>query len=217
MLIRPKTSLLIEVARSRMGLFTRRRLRLIVAKAASGALPNAAWLAWPPLLRNTISWSETYGVYAAPAPNDAGQLIVPVATRYPAAERAIHPYLAAGFAAPVPDNGVPQRHYDVRNDSAFTAAFGLVQAASVNGLEVLAAVNLIVLPPCAAADFTSQTDLYVWAAPDVSSGTTAAVAPEHAIRIPLSSSGQRAKYYYGDLFTVHKPTMIEDEASHNDS
>lgn len=195
-------NLMIEVAPLRMRALSDGGLRVALAKSGSRGDASVVWLAWQPLLYNTVSWTESYGVFAAQTPGRAGELIIPVASRYPAINRAIHSFAGTRFLAAVRDAAVLPGRYDVRNDGKTTLAFGLLQAVTLNTSRLLTPVNLIALPPGCAADFRSQSEIYLWADAGAASATTTAGVPEHAIHIPLTSSITTMSCRYDDLFSV---------------
>ncbi len=134
---------------------------LAVGKSAGNGPPNVVWLAWAPSGSDTIAWGDAYGVFAAHVPGAGAPLNV-LAAIHPAAERALYPFVGERFAAPGAGGRIPRRHYNVRNDAPFAAAFGLLQAATLNGAAVAAPVNAVVLPPGFTADFSAMTKLHVW-------------------------------------------------------
>jgi hypothetical protein len=205
-----RSALTIEIDPAYAGTFVESGLRIAVAKSAPDSRPNAVWLAWRPSPSNTVVWRECYEVYAARVPSRAGERIVPVA-RHPAVGGASHPFLGSQFGAPVRAEHVYGRCFDVRNDAAMTAGFGLVQAAAINASHRAAPLNLVALPPGFSADFTSDAELHIWVACDVAGGTAVAVVPDDAIRIPLGERHARARYTYADIFTIVVKLSIENE------
>jgi hypothetical protein len=161
----------IEVADPGLRFLARSGTRLVLAKAALGHAPTVAWLAWDPARLNTVTWHETYGIYAADIPEHDGAPIRLRTSVYPARERSLYLYRDPAFGNPHPSERIPPGHVDVSNASASAAAFGLVQTATVNGDVVRAPVNAVVLPPAFTADFNAVTTVHVWAQAGVAGGT----------------------------------------------
>jgi hypothetical protein len=170
----------IEVAEPGLRFLVRSGTRLVVAKAAPGRPPTVAWLAWDPARVNTVTWHETYGIYAADIPEHDGAPVRLRTSVYPARERSLYLYRDPAFGEPHPSERIPPGHVDVSNASPSAAAFGLVQTATVNGGLVRAPVNAVVLPPAFTADFTAITTVHVWAQTGVAGGTIVPNAPRNA-------------------------------------
>jgi hypothetical protein len=160
-----------------------RGVHIAIAKPAGIVAPNVVWLAIRPSLSSTITWDDTYGIFAADVPNRAGARIDIRAFVHPAIAQTLYPFLGAAFGDPVVARDVPRGHYDVRNASSFRAAFGLLQAADVDGALTLAPVNAAVVPARMRANFSAVEDVFVWLQADVSGGTAIAGIPPEAIRI----------------------------------
>lgn len=161
----------IEVADPGLRFLARSGTRFVLAKSAVGRPPTVAWLAWDPARLNTITWHETYGIYAADIPEHDGAPIRLRTSVYPARERSLYLYRDPAFGHPHPSERIPPGHVDVSNASPSAAAFGLVQTATVNGGVVRAPVNAVVLPPAFTADFTAVATVHVWAQTGAAGGT----------------------------------------------
>jgi hypothetical protein len=180
--------------------------RLAIGKSVGSAPPSAAWLAWVPSGSNTIVWSETYGVFAARVPGASAAPLQLLASVHPAAERTIYPFLGDAFAEPSPAHDIPRRHYDVRNDAPFAAAFGLLQAATLNGAAVVAPVNAVVLPPGFIADFSAMAKLYVWAQRGPLAGAPVAHVPADAAVVEFAPGDAAKHYRYDSASAVFVPS-----------
>ena len=180
--------------------------RLIVAKSFGSSRPNVAWLAWAPLARNVVSWDESYGVYAAEIASSHGEIARVVALVQPARDGCLYAFSGDAFAAPSAAPGIVSGHYDVRNDATFTASFGLVQGALVNGTPVLSPLHGVVLPPGLTADFTRGRHVYVWAERGLASGGVIATIPPDAAVITLEAQRNTARYAYDRVAKAFRPS-----------
>jgi hypothetical protein len=169
--------------------------RIVIAKHGSEGSGNVAWLAWAPSGSDTVTWDETYGLFAAEAAlRDGGVLRISSALES-VLDRSIYPFSGSGFGAPERTSHIPARHYDVRNESATAMAFGLLQSAAVNGAVRRSALNAAVVPASFTADFAALTTLSIWVQPNAESGSIVRVPPDATV---LSLAGEprtlRCKY-----------------------
>jgi hypothetical protein len=189
-------TLTLEIAEASHRLLVGSGMRLVVAKTAAGSAPGVAWLAWDPAPVNTVTWNETYGIYAAEIPEHDGAPIRLVASVYPARERSIYPYRHAAFAEPLASQRIPPRHFDVCNEATSSTAFGLLQAAAINGEFVRSPVNAVVLPHSFTADFAAVTTLHVWTQTAVAGGTIAPDRPRNGRVIAFDSDRPARRFRY---------------------
>ncbi len=175
-------------------------MRLAIAKPAGVLPPNVVWLACDPAPRTTIVWGETYGVFGADVPPRESSPISIRCARYPAAQRALHPFRGDRFGPPVALEAIPAGHYDVANQASLTAVFGLLQSAVVNGTRVRSPVNVATLTPGSRADFVAVTRLYLWVGPVAETGSTLAQLPAGAAPIDFSfeDSAKRFRFAAAD-------------------
>jgi hypothetical protein len=189
-------TLTLEIAEASLRFLMRSGTRLVMAKAVAGGAPGVAWLAWDPARINTITWQETYGLYAADIPEHEGAPIRLIANVYPAVDRSIYAYRDAAFTEPRASKRIPARHFDVSNESTSSTAFGLLQAATVNGELVRSPVNAVVLPRAFTADFAASTTVHVWTQTAVAGGTIAPDRPrnDRAVAFAPGQPARRLRY-----------------------
>jgi hypothetical protein len=141
---------------------------VVVARPAGGGIPNVAWVVHRPLLANTVTWQESYGIYASSAEIVNGaQLTQMSQTPYPAHADATYALNPAGFFGPPCSGGVRNAYsavneYDNRSGKGYLT-MGLYQDASVNG--VPAQGNAVSAAPViyrSTAVMTPFTTVYLW-------------------------------------------------------
>jgi len=165
---------------------------VVVAKPAGNADPNVAWLTLEVVPRTTVSWRESrYGVYASGTAVSGGAVVEFLDRVAPAIDRMTYRFGGGGFGEPVAVAGVPSGHYDVRNETASPATFGLVQSATVNGSEHLSPVHAVVVPPGFTADFAAAAKLYVWVRSRIAAGSI--VAPSADVTTIAFDRERRAR------------------------
>jgi hypothetical protein len=190
---------------------TSRRHRIVTGRAGAGTVPSVVWTAVPPAVLVTITWSDTYGLFAGTVPGQGGSSIEIVASLYPARDRATYVFRDGALSDPATEPRIPKNHYDVKNATPEAAAFGLLQAVSVSGRHSLCPVKLVVLPAGAAADFVPDRHIVVWTDADAASGTVVAHVPARALVISYTSgiATQRCRY------DVDADAFFLDSEAHN--
>jgi hypothetical protein len=196
----PTRTLVLELGEPDLRALIQCNSRVALAKASGSAPLNAIWLAWAPAAVTTVVWTETYGLYAGAIPQRSGASIRVVASVQPAAERASYAFLGHAFAPPVVAADLPRRHYEIRNVSRSPAAFGLLQAATIDGVLVTAPLNAVVLPPDVGADFAHFDTVYLWLQAGVFGATVAAHISQATTTI-VYAAGERVKRYRYDART----------------
>ena len=169
---------------------------LVIAKQTGNGDPNVAWLAWVPAARNVITWDDSFGLYASELPASHGSVPQILDFVYPARDGAAYPFAGAQFASPHDRARIPHAHYAVSNAAPFTATFGLVQSALLNGRLVCAALNAVALPPGLTADFSPGAKLYVWTEGVLESGAVVSGVPARATVIDFDRASTAAHYRY---------------------
>jgi hypothetical protein len=175
--------------------FNRRRHGIVVAKRGRDGAPVVVWAYWAPSRLDALSWRDVCGIYAGHMSDREPLRIAVKASVYPARDRSSYVFGCDGFAPPAPDGRIPAGHYDVTNGSPFTAVFGLVQTAIVNGRRLTGVVNAAMLAPTVAADFALRPELHVWTAADAVPGTILAV-PDQSVTIRFGPGGMLRRCRY---------------------
>jgi hypothetical protein len=170
-------------------------VKLAVCKSPRGVPPSVVWLAWQPLRLNTLSWSETYGIFAAEVPDRPQEPIKPMVQIHPARQRAVYRFSGDAFAGPFRELSVPHRHYGVYNEASFAAGFGLLQSVTLNYTRLIVPVNLAVLPPGFVADFTAVDTFHLWLQRRVIGGTIITSVPSGSSLV-LAETGGVQHYRY---------------------
>lgn len=151
--------------------------RITIGRSVNGGSPNVAWLVFSPLMNNTITWEEDYGLYASTTNLMNGASIYPMsATASPAMEASTYPFLPSmSFGIPV-QHAAPAGSFGVQNAAPPAAfpmlTFGLMQSAEVNGagtpFQVASAMPVLSQQ---SAVLTPSLTIYVWLQAMYGSGT----------------------------------------------
>ncbi|MDI1434878.1 hypothetical protein [Polyangium sorediatum] len=149
---------------------------IVVAKPNAGGMPNVAWLVYRPLLGNTVTWEEQYGIYASNVDIINGaQLTQMSKSEFPALDNKSYPLTAAGFFGPPSTGGSPGSYTAVNqydNLPKGYLTFGLFQDAVVDGTPALGnAVSAAPVIYNSTAVMTPFTTVYLWVQSQVVSNT----------------------------------------------
>lgn len=143
--------------------------QLIIAKPADSPVgkPNVSWLSLKPWESNTITWVESYAIYASLDQVQASAAIHQVsATHYPATDGACYPFNPdTTFGATAAQPPVPVGSYGVINKMPQPSpmTFGLAQSAKHNTHSIgLSPINAQAVPYNHSVVFTPYTTVWVW-------------------------------------------------------
>lgn len=166
---------------------------VVVAKPTGGGTPNVAWVVYRPLLANTMTWEEDYGIYASNADIVNGaQLTQMSQTPYPAHADATYSLNPAGFFGPPSSGGVAnsysaENEYDNLPKGYLT--MGLYQDASVNGTPVQGnAVSAAPVIYQSTAVMTPFTTVYLWIQSSVVSNTVVTTVTSPMTKVTFGGS-----------------------------
>jgi hypothetical protein len=152
---------------------------IVIAKPVASSNPNVAWLSFDPFGSNTVTWDESYGIYASTTQFQNGATINKMSEApYPAQDGTLYTLTpSAVFTGPsTSGNPPPAGTFEVINNmppSQYPAlTFGLEQKATVNGSAQQATpLNAQVVLATQTAMFTPLTTVFVWLQANLSSGT----------------------------------------------
>jgi hypothetical protein len=209
--MRQRYRLVIEAGEAALRNLTEAQRSIVVAKRTGNAIPDVVWLAWHPSIRNVITWDDSYGLYASEIPTSHGSVPQILDFVYPARDGAAYPFAGTMFASPHDRDGIPRGHYDVDNSAPFTATFGLVQTALLNGILICSRLNAVALPSGLTADFSPGTTLYVWTDGGLQSGAVISRIPDDATVIDFSRTRTARCCYDTDTRSFVRVTTAFEE------
>jgi hypothetical protein len=199
-------SIAFEIDAPAIGAFSATGSRIVIARHGGDGRANVAWLAWTPSGSDTVSWGESYGLFAAgPALREGSGLRI-AATLDAAQDRSVYPFSGGAFGAREQTPNVPLGHYDVRNESPGAMAFGLIQTATLNGAQRCSPLNAVVVAPQLSADFIALTSVSIWVQRDTESASIVRV-PATAAVISFSAD-RRAGCRYDPKSAAFVCTLI---------
>lgn len=153
---------------------------VVVAKPNAGGPPNVAWTVFRPVISNTMTWEEQYGIYASNTDIVNGARLVQMSrTEYPAVAGKTYALNAAGFFGPPSGGGSPGCYTAVNEFNNLPKGyltFGLFQDAVVNGVATRG--NAVSATPVLfnrAAPMAPFTTVYLWIQSQVTSNMVVTV------------------------------------------
>jgi hypothetical protein len=178
---------------------------VVVAKPNAGGAPNVAWVVYRPLIDNTMTWEEQYGVYASNADLTNGALLYQMSkTEFPAVESMVYPLNAAGFFGPPSSGGgKPGSFYAQNGYNNLPKGYltmGLYQNANVNGSQISAsAVSAAPVIYNSTAEITPFTTIYLWIQSQVVSNSvvTTVTSPQSIVTFGGSVTTVSLRYDAG--------------------
>ncbi|HET9627680.1 MAG TPA: hypothetical protein VFP84_40260 [Kofleriaceae bacterium] len=149
---------------------------VVVAKPNAGGFPNVAWVVYRPLISNTMTWDDKYGIYASNSDIINGaQLTQMSQTEFPAVDGKNYVLNSAGFFGGPSSGGEPGSYSAVNQYNNLPKGyltFGLFQNARINGQEVSGnAVSAAPVIYQSTAVMTPFTTVYLWIQSQVKSNT----------------------------------------------
>jgi hypothetical protein len=109
--------------------------KVVIVKEAEGSSVDVAWVTFPPFEINSVSWEETYGVYAS-CSSIEGTAKIAKSSYAEASEKQSYEFAEGIFQPPVPDSSLGNSTYEVKNSMTDTdmLTFGLAQNVVANGV-----------------------------------------------------------------------------------
>lgn len=187
--------------------------KIVVAKPSTdSSAPNVAWIVFNPLENNTITWEDSYGIYASNAEIQNGALLVQTSqVPFPATPGLIYDFTDAGVFTQGQTGGQPNV-YSVRNEYSKKPyiTIGLYQNANVNGNTVLAnAVSAAGVIYKFTALIIPYTTVYVWAQSQVKSNTVVTNVSSPQTAVPLAANKPSASLQYNPPTGTFTPQSEE--------
>ena len=174
---------------------------VVVAKPEGGGRPNVAWIVYRPLLVNSITWEEEYGMYASNAEIVNGARLDQLSrTDYPAAKGTRYPFGPEGFFGPPTSGGAPGSYTatnEFDNQPKRYLTMGLYQDAVVNGSA--AKGNAVSAAPViyqSTAQMTPFTTVYLWIQSSVVSNTVVTTVTSPMTKVLFGGPVERAALRY---------------------
>lgn len=145
--------------------------QVVITKQTGGGDTSVAWVAFKPLTNNTVTWEDTYWLYASTSQVENGATIN-MMSQAPALETKQIGFDTV-FSGAKAGTVLPQGTYGVLNSDQDNRAmvFGLAQAANVSGTGFPASpINASLVPKNQPATFTPLDVVQVFLASHTSNG-----------------------------------------------
>lgn len=174
---------------------------VIVAKPTGGSQPNVAWVVYRPLINNTLSWEENYGIYASNADVQNGARLSQMSsTPFPAVPSMLYTMQPSGSITGPNSGGSPNTYSILNSYNNLPKGFitmGLYQNASLDGSPIKGnAVSAAPVIYNSTANMTPLTTVYLWLQSQVLSNTVVTTVTSPMTRVTLSGSSPVAALQY---------------------
>jgi hypothetical protein len=194
---------------------------VVIAKPTSGGAPNVAWVVYRPLIANTVSWTENYGIYASNAEVQNGASLVQMsATPYPAVPSMQYTMTASGGILGPTSGGTPNSYTITNAYNNLPKGYltmGLFQAANVNGTDVIGnAVSAAPVIYNSTATMTPYTTVYLWTQSQVISNTVVTNVTSPMTQLLLSATNNTANLSYNAASGTFVPVTANLKALADD-
>ncbi len=165
--------------------------------AADPISTAVAWQVFQPIENNTVSWIESYSLYATTVPlNNGNVLTLDAVTAAPAIPGFIYTFSGG------PLQGAPGKDgmFNLSNEmGSGSYSFGLAQSATVNNQPTpLAPLNATPMLFNQTAQFTPPTTVAIFLSTCTSNGTVIPGISANALVIPLSSASSTVNVGFND-------------------
>lgn len=193
---------------------------IVVAKPSASGAPNVAWIVYRPLIANSISWEEEYGIYASNAELVGGASLNQISTvPSPAAFGKLYTFLAHGSFSPPGPGGQPDSFSVLNSYNNLPKGYltvGLYQDAKVDGQLLQGnAVSAAQVMYKSTAIITPYTTVYLWTQSQVKSNTVVTNVTSVQTKVSFGGGASTVSLTYDSStgkFIPGSPSMAAAEA-----
>jgi len=163
--------------------------------AETGNLP-VAWLSFSPFMSNSVTWQESYYLYATTTVITSGATIQETSqTPAPAQEGPIYTFAQGIFTPGAQGSALT---YNMLNSQGSTLTFGLAQMATVNGNNATAPLNAVTILNNENASFTPIETISIFLSSFNNNGTVISQVASTALVVELTSQEPVANVGFND-------------------
>ncbi len=183
---------------------------VVTSPLASGNLP-VAWINFQPLEENTVTWMESYNIYATNQTLTAGATIVQTSVTGAPVQLGWNYTFQQGQFTGTSGTGTT---FNVTNQQGGMFNFGLSQQAMVNNVSVMAPLNAIPVLNGESATFTPEETVSIFLSNSVNNGVVLSQVASNALPVTLTSQNATANIGFTDstnsFYLVAAPTQTAD-------
>jgi hypothetical protein len=171
-------------------------ITVVKGVAAAGIMP-VAWLQFRPMESNFVSWAAAYYAYATQTALQPGARIMRTSHSNGIVQAGLlYTLNAAGVFVGTPSAG--NLTLGIANGHGDALGFGLAQAATINGVPVLAPVNAALLLNGERAAFTPDETVSVYLSPFIDNGVLLSDVDAGALRVMLTPQAPAVSIGFND-------------------
>jgi hypothetical protein len=177
---------------------------VVVAKPNNGGAPNVNWVVFRPLIKNSMSWEENYGIYASNTDLISGGVLNQMSqTPYPAVPAALYTIQPSGAFTGPAGTRPPGSYYALNSYNNLpkgVLTVGLFQNAEVNGDAVKGnAVSAAQVLYNSTAEITPYTNVYLWVQSQVVSNSVVTKVTSPQTQVTFGGSVTSVSLAYDPL------------------
>lgn len=173
---------------------------IVLAKAFSDSPSNVAWVSCAPFQTNTISWDNSYGMYAVVSmasgkiqPQSTTSIGIASGMYYNFGPTPVFTGPFSGENAPPPGSFRVFNLMPPSNNPSFV--FGLIQNVTANGVALNSSPTTAqVVPANQLATFTPLDTIYVWLQSGVAAGAVLSIPPLAGDSFAVSSRATKVDF-----------------------
>eukprot|EP01132_Coremiostelium_polycephalum_P005732 gene5732-7129_t len=143
--------------------------KVCIVKSVDDKVGNVVWLTFRPFQANTVTFTETYGLYASSQKIQQGTVLTRLSDVKVAQNGYSYPFNSSGFFDPA--SGRVDKGFGVKNNYGESLTFGLTQTANVNGSIVNSEINAAIVPNNLLSEFIPNLKVRVFVAANFDSGS----------------------------------------------
>ncbi len=181
--------------------FNQLNQKVVIVKEAPGNSSPVAWVTFSPFEINTVSWQETYGVYASNTVME-GTAKIEKSSYAQASEKQCYNFEFGTFNAPVADKDLPSNTYEVKNAMMTPSqlTFGLAQDVVANGVSYEGSpINAVQIMSNESATFTPHERISIFMQSDLDDGMVISRIKSQALQLDFAKQA--------DIVIKYEPTV----------
>lgn len=171
-----------------------------IAKPTAGGQPNVAWIVFQPMVSNTISWVEQYGIYVSNTAIENDRIIAPLAATQPGtASGKMYTASSSGRIYTSGAEGMPDAFSLTNSDTTgpYSLTAGLCQGLTINGTVFPAnIVSAQPLMPASTVAMIPGVTLFIWLQSGVKSGMVSPPVTSLVTRISYTGGVREMSVQY---------------------
>lgn len=163
--------------------------------AGTGSSSDVVWVSFQPFQQNTVTWTETYGIYASSTSIQSGATINRLSSVEDVSTGLIYTFASGSFTS---GQGGSSSVYTAENAQQNGLNFGLSQSATINGVQVDSPLNIVPVNNNQTVTFEPLERVAIFLYSTSNNGVVISSVAGNALNVTLSSSNPSANIGFND-------------------